>query len=166
MKKLIAATIGSALILNTAFAFSNFTESHWAYKNVMDMQIRGIISGFNDNTFKPDNSLTREQFITMAVKGLKITKPNTESVFEDISDRWSEDFIKTAGYTMVDVGELNFRPGESALREDVAMAIVKMNNFENESYSKNTLEKFSDKKNISENRKKYVAIAVEKGLMS
>lgn len=166
MKKLIAVTIGSALMLNSAFAFSDLTESHWAYKNVMDMQSRGVISGFNDNTFKPDNSLTREQFITMAVKGLKITKPGTENVFEDISDRWSEDFIKTAGYTMVDVGESNFRPGESALREDVAMAIVKMNNLENESYSKKTLEKFSDNKNISENRKKYVAIAVEKGLMS
>ena len=42
MKKLTALTLGSMILMNsTAFAFSDLTESHWAYRNVMNMQEKG-----------------------------------------------------------------------------------------------------------------------------
>ena len=133
MKKLIAITIGSTLMINLAFAFSDLAESHWAYKNVMDMQSRGIISGFNDNTFKPDKSLTREQFITMAVKGVNITNKIGKNIFAD-NTRWSKEYIDMAGSVLCDDGDTNFKPIDNALREDVAMALVRINNLEDKKY--------------------------------
>ena len=165
MKKLIALVLGSSLIVTSVFAFTDMNQSHWAYETVIKMKNEGIISGFNDNTFRPDSSLTRDQFITMMVKGLKIETSISPMSFTDSSDRWSEEFIKLAGSTMVDLGDTKFRPDDLALREDVAMSIVKLNKLENSDYSLATLEKFSDASDISEGRKKYVAIAVEKGLM-
>lgn len=167
MKKLTALTLGSVIMMNSAaFAFSDLTESHWAYRNVMNMHEKGIISGFEDGTFRPADSLTREQFIAMAVKGLKIEKSDLAVQFEDISDRWSTDYILAAGYIISDEGDTQFKPSELALREDVAMALVRLNDLENEEYNLETLNNFSDKDNISENRVKYVAIAVESGFMS
>ena len=165
MKKLVALTLSSAFIMSSAFAFSDLTENHWAYRNVMDMQEKGIISGFEDSTFRPSDVLTREQFITMAVKGLKL-EDLASTVFEDVSGRWSEEFIKIAGDSMVDVGETTFRPSEVALREDVAMAIVKLNKLPEDEYNLDVLRAFSDSNEISENRRKYVALAVENGFMS
>ena len=165
MKKIAALFLGTSIIASSAFAFSDMNQNHWSYENVMKMKEQGIISGFVDNTFRPDSSLTRDQFITMMVKGLKIETSISTMNFEDSSDRWSEDFIKLAGSTMVDSNDTKFRPDELALREDVAMSIVKLNKLENSDYLLATLEKFSDVNEISENRKKFVAIAVENGLM-
>jgi len=167
MKKIAALTIGSAILLNSmSFAFSDLGEEHWAYRNVINMQEKGIVSGFEDNTFRPNEFLTREQFITMAVKGLNIETPFSPVQFEDSLNRWSEEFIKIAGNTMVNDDDTDFRPAEYALREDVAMAIVRLNNLEDAEYNLETLNNFSDKESISENRQKYVAIAVENGFMS
>ena len=97
MKKISALALGTLLILNsTSFAFSDLNQTHWAYNNVMNMHNSGIISGFTDNTFRPDDSLTRDQFITLAVKGLNVEKPDIIREFKDSSNRWSEEFIKIA----------------------------------------------------------------------
>lgn len=166
MKKIVGVVLSSALIMNaTAFAFSDLTQNHWAYNNVMNMYERGVVSGFNDNTFKPDDALTRVQFITMAVKSLEIEDNSFEMQFNDLTNHWGAEYIKIAGYAMCD-NEDAFRPDEEALREDVAMAIVKLNKLENAEYSLSTLDNFSDKESISESRKKYVAIAVENGYMN
>lgn len=167
MKKISALALSTLLILNsTSFAFSDLNQTHWAYNNVMNMQNSGIISGFTDNTFRPDDSLTRDQFITLAVKGLNVEKPDIIREFKDSSNRWSEEFIKIAGYTMTDYNDTVFRPDDVALREDVAMSIVRLNNLEKADYDLGVLNKFSDRNSISESRKKYVAIAVENGFMS
>ena len=168
MKKITALTLGSMIMMNSAaFAFSDLTEEHWAYRNVLNMQEKGIISGFEDNTFRPSETLTREQFITMAVKGLNIEKLEEAKQFEDVlADRWSADYILAGGHAMIDDEVKEFRPAEVALREDVAMAIVRFNDLEEVEYNLETLNKFSDSEEISENRKKYVAIAVENGFMS
>lgn len=166
MKKVMALAVSGMLMLNSvSFAFSDLDETHWAYHNVMNMQGSGIISGFIDNTFRPDDSLTRDQFITLAVKGLKLERPSIVRQFDDSGNRWSEEFIQTAGYAMCNLEDTMFRPDDEALREDVAMAIVKLNGLESADFSLKTLKNFSDKDSISNNRKKYVAIAVEHGFM-
>lgn len=38
--------------------FSDLSTSHWAYKSVMALADRGFISGYQDGTFKPSNTLT------------------------------------------------------------------------------------------------------------
>jgi len=166
MKKIIVVLIVmTVLTLNSTFAFSDLDETHWAYNNVMTMYEKGLVSGFNDGTFKPDDTLTREQFITMLVNALQLKREGNSS-FIDIENRWSTDYIKSLGYCLVDDGDTLFRPGEVALREDIAMGIVKAKGLENSTYNISLVENFSDLANISKNRNKYVAIAVENGFMS
>lgn len=63
-------------------------------------------------------------------------------------------------------GTNKFNPEDEALREDVTMGIVKAKGLENSEYDINTLNSFSDLDSIAGNRRKYVAIAVENGLMN
>ncbi len=45
--------------------FSDLTENHWAYGEIEKALAKGYISGFPDNTFRPDQAVTREQFATI-----------------------------------------------------------------------------------------------------
>jgi len=170
MKKLVAITLSGMFIMSSAFAFSDLPENHWAYENVVNMQNKGIVSGFEDNTFRPSDTLTRAQFITMAAKGLGLTNNEGMSFVDVHGGHWAFEYIQAAGNVMAESSTLmngfEFRPNESALREDVAMAIVMLNGLEDVEYDLSILNQFSDSDRITEELKKYVAIAVEHGFMS
>ncbi len=47
--------------------FSDITETNWAYDAVTHMSERGIVSGYPDGSFKPDQTVTCAEFIKMAL---------------------------------------------------------------------------------------------------
>lgn len=47
--------------------FKDLDKSHWAYDSINAMNEKGIIVGYDDNKFKPDNTVTYAEFIKMAV---------------------------------------------------------------------------------------------------
>ena len=57
---------------------------------------RGIISGYEDDTFRPDNTMTRAEFAAIVVRALGFTPAETD-VFSDVSsDKWYTPYIGTA----------------------------------------------------------------------
>lgn len=46
-------------VMEQGQVFTDVPKSHWAYKEVNDMQSTGLISGYGDGTFKPNNSISR-----------------------------------------------------------------------------------------------------------
>jgi len=71
---------------NQISTFSDLTQNHWAYQAISAMAQEGIIKGYSDGTFRPNNNVTREQFATMMVRTLNI--PTTEPAvptFKDIT---------------------------------------------------------------------------------
>lgn len=56
----------------------------------------GIISGYPDNTFKPENLVTRAEFSTIITKLLELDIENIENVaFSDVNGHWAESYINT-----------------------------------------------------------------------
>ncbi len=49
------------------------TAGHWAEKSIKTASDHGIIAGYNENSFGPDDSITREQAAVILVKALGIT---------------------------------------------------------------------------------------------
>jgi|GEM_PF-2582731 S-layer homology domain. len=63
-------------ILNGSLATSNTTgfkdtKGHWAEAAIKTAVEKGYVSGYTDGTFKPDATITGEEFITMMVKALQ-----------------------------------------------------------------------------------------------
>ena len=46
-----------------AVQFSDLAPNHWGYEKVMEFAERGVLSGYEDNTFRPDNTITRAEFV-------------------------------------------------------------------------------------------------------
>lgn len=61
----LSSTISYALEYDRTF--SDVTNMHWAYDTIERMVKKGVINGYYDGTFKPNNTVTYAQFIKMAV---------------------------------------------------------------------------------------------------
>ena len=45
------------------FFFKDLPPQHWAYKNVAQLAIKGLISGYNDLSFKPNNPIIESDML-------------------------------------------------------------------------------------------------------
>ncbi|WOV83637.1 S-layer homology domain-containing protein [Sporosarcina jeotgali] len=59
-------------------------QNHWAKSYIEKAVDAGIVSGYSDGTFKPDQTLTRVQATSIIVRTLGL-KPTTPAPFKDIS---------------------------------------------------------------------------------
>lgn len=50
---------------NANMKFKDVPETHWAYKAIEELAEKGIINGYEDGTFKPDETVTRAELATM-----------------------------------------------------------------------------------------------------
>ncbi|HEX9062030.1 MAG TPA: S-layer homology domain-containing protein [Clostridia bacterium] len=175
---LVLFVLATTLVVQSAYCceeekssgFSDISQSHWAYKAILNMSSRKIINGFPDNTFKPDLSITRAEFAKIMVLALNLPqKPPDSSSFLDINKTdWECPYVENAKYYLTGFrGPLgdSFHPKEPAVREDMAVALVKAMNLSGENSDSSILDRFADKNNISENLKKYISIAVNHKIM-
>ena len=90
----------------------------------------GILSGYPDGTFKPDNTVNRAEFlkIVLAAKGVDATAAVTVAVFPDVeSGAWYAPYVHYAKDTGIIQGypDGSFRPGQSVnFAEALKMAYV------------------------------------------
>lgn len=154
--------------------FSDVSKSYWGFSYIAEMESRGVLCGYPDGKFYPDNPVTRAEFakIMTGAAGLSATwDMNTEVYYADLDlDEWYYPYIAAAekylsGY-LYD-SEYHYLPDEYALREDIAVALVKLKGYQKSNYDVSMVKSmFTDWESISKNALKYVAIGVEKGLIS
>jgi hypothetical protein len=158
--------------ITTAASFPDVPSSHWAYSSIMLLAERGVISGYTDGTFKPNDLVTRSEFAKMMTLTLNIPLLNEPAPsFVDVArDEWEFSYVESAKkyLTGYQLGESYFFKGkEEAVREDMAVALVKVLKLENEQVSVNELENiFTDHATISPELRKYVLIAYKNQLIS
>ena len=54
--------------VDDADVFGDLSNKHWAYKNIMSLYRAGLIQGYEDGTFKPENEVTRAEVVTVINK--------------------------------------------------------------------------------------------------
>lgn len=62
--------------------FNDVPTSHWAYQFIQDLYSKGIVRGYGNGNFGPDNNITRAEVIKMAIKSADI-KTLSSSIFDD-----------------------------------------------------------------------------------
>ncbi|MFI3211141.1 MAG: S-layer homology domain-containing protein, partial [Peptostreptococcaceae bacterium] len=54
-------------------SYKDLTSSHWAYDQIIEYTNRGILNGYQDGTFKPNQNITRAEFMKVMVQTFEIT---------------------------------------------------------------------------------------------
>lgn len=153
--------------------FNDVPSSHWAFSYIGAMVQRGVLDGYPDGNFYPDNTVTRAEFAKIMIGAAKmpVYQP-AYKYFQDVeTTAWYAPYVHSAypflsGY---DYGTNNryYMPDEPAVREDIAVALVKLKGYEDDYADTSILSTmFTDVSSISLDARPYVAIAVERGLVS
>ncbi len=73
---------------SAAASFPDLAE-HWAAPYVANLVTRGVINGYPDGTFRPENTVTRAEFVKMLAKAVELG-PVTDlpATFPDVQDHW------------------------------------------------------------------------------
>ena len=92
-KCLAALTLAAGLTVTNAAAFTD-TEGHWAENAISKWSENyGLITGYEDGTFRPDNSITRGAFAGILDRFLKFRTASPANTFSDTAGTYWEDAI-------------------------------------------------------------------------
>ncbi|PZM63812.1 S-layer homology domain-containing protein, partial [Paenibacillus dendritiformis] len=138
-------------------------NGHWAEKSILALIERGAITGYQDNTFKPKNKITRAEFATILVKALDL-KGTDGKVFKDTEKHWAKDNIAIASAHGIVNGydSTSFGPNDPITREQMAAMVVKAFDLKHEKPNA----KFKDQDKVSKWAVESVETAVAQGIMS
>lgn len=152
--------------------FKDVAKSYWAFDYIMEMEERGVLSGYPNGNFYPNNTITRGEFSKIMCLAANMTvNPVSNTSYDDVkSTDWFAPYVEAGKYYLsgyVSDGKKYYMPNDNALREDIAVALVKLKGYDTSLYDESILKAmFTDWQSISEGARKYVSVAVEKGLIS
>lgn len=150
--------------------FKDVQKGFWAYDDIMWMLDRNIIDGVGNGMFNPSGTVTRSEFAKMMVNTLNLQRysPDTPSFLDVKKSAWEYSYVEGAKTYLTGFRTSNgdyFKPAQSAVREDMAVALVKALGYQNEPVDESILNRFADVGQISTNLRKYVALSVKFGLI-
>src|SRR5665648_69736 len=104
-------------------------SGHWAEDTIQSWVDQGTIKGYEDGSFKPENTISRAEFMTM-VNGIFGHTDVKATTYTDVkSDSWYADAVAkaaAAGY-IEGYPDGTMKPDNSISREEAATIIMKIN---------------------------------------
>lgn len=142
----------------------NDMEGHWA-KEVVDKHYQmGMVKGYPDDTFKPDEKIIRSEIVALINRyfGLKV---EADENFQDVLEgQWfSKDALKAKYYQYVK--EVNLNPEDALTREDAVFMLDVLIDVDEEESVKDKLV-LVDLDDTSQEGKKIIGGFVEKGYIN
>ena len=134
MNKKLIFLIATIMVLSFAgFAFAatmtDLNDASWAKDKIEQWVTKGVIKGYPDNTFKPNRSITRAEFVALVNRAFDKKASTVTSNFTDVkTSNWYLADVATAKNEGYIVGYENntFRPDRSITREEAATIVARL----------------------------------------
>ncbi|WP_373425803.1 S-layer homology domain-containing protein [Paenibacillus endoradicis] len=142
-------------------------SGHWAESVIKAGVSAGYITGYSDQSFKPNATINRAEFITMLGRALQMKATTNSLTFTDSNKipTWATTYISQAveagivsGYT-----DGKFRADKELNRAEITAWIVRATDIKLDNTASLS---FSDKKSIPTWATPYVVTAFKEGLVS
>lgn len=168
--KVVTTTTPTAIATATTDnLINNFedVQGHWAKEYFALLLQRGVVTGYPDNTLRPENGISRAEAAVMVVKASDIRLSYSQLLDmedEDLVKDWAKQFIITAVSNKVIKGynDRTFRPENKITRCEMIVMILNAFEINKSDYGKTT---FADDNEIPEWSKSFVKKAVELGIV-
>lgn len=147
---------------STVFASDDYSE-HWAADTIEKLISESIITGYSDGSIKPDNAISRAEFVTLVNKLFGYTEKATSNFSDVESDAWYADqfsIAKKAGYVSGDnYGYAN--PTDNITRAEVCSIISRALGLADDSTTA-----FTDNSNIPNWARSYIGALSKASIIS
>lgn len=159
---ILAVVMITALSLpNVVFGY-DYTD-HWAKDTIQEWFDNERIQGYEDGSFKPDNSITRAEFMTMVNSAYDFEELAEINFSDADAEEWYYVEVQKAveaGYIVGDNDD-TVRPTDEITRQEVAVVITRLNELD-----QNTdVSVFADKDEIADWAVGFVGAVAEAGYM-
>lgn len=142
-------------------------QGNWAAPQISEWVNKGLVKGYQDNTFKPDNKITRAEFMAMANRAFAFTA-TVPLQYKDVaaSDWFSAEIAKAQAAAYISgYQDGTIRPNATISRQEAASMIIRMAKLQNPTDTA-VLSKFKDVGDIPEWSKAAIATVVDKKFMN
>jgi hypothetical protein len=149
-------------------AFSDIV-GHWAEKDIAQLKDQGIIQGYPDGTFRPENTLKRVEFAAFLLRTLGYQEVmDADPFFADVpGSYWGFGTIQGLVLKHIVARDTNFYPEDKITRLEIIQWEVRALDLEDETVNRTIPAlPFSDLSDLTELEQKYVATAYELQLIS
>ncbi|WP_143760281.1 S-layer homology domain-containing protein [Paenibacillus sp. FSL R5-0766] len=152
----LAAQVSAANTANTTTDFAD-THGHWAKQTINTFLKVQLISGYEDDTFRPNGNITHAEFATMLSRAFNIQADNSNNVtFNDLDKHWAKDVIMNLAAAGVIQGYEGgtFIPEKTITREKMVILLSSIANL-------NTMTKDTSKGHFTDLSRSYVANEIQ-----
>ena len=149
---------------NPAIQFTDISK-HWAESTIKSFVNSKYINGYNDGTFRPDNLITRAEFVKILNKYFGLTNKSGK-VFSDTSSHWAKEEIDIAVTNGIVNGfpDGTFKPEAPITREQASVMISNYKQISDKDLDK--LNTYKDSSEVSDWAQASVEGVLEQGYMS
>ncbi len=161
----LALVVGMLIPTGCIATQNNFNDikGHWAEKTITEWLEKGYVKGYPDGTFKPNEPITRAEFITLTNRVIFFSGTG-EVNFRDVrqKDWFYKDLQIAVNKYIIGFPDNTFRANRIVSREQAASIAARINELADD---KEAAKKFYDYRDISDWAKGYVGAAVSANLM-
>jgi len=139
--------------------FKDLNEASWAESYVISLYENGIVSMPADGKFRPNDNVTREEFLKMLVMAFELYDETATSTFSDVEKgSWYYPYVASGQkYGIILGNEQNrFDVGRQITREDMSVMIARI--LVEFGYQAESAEEFADNDEIASYAKEAVAL--------
>lgn len=150
--------------------YSDIADYGWAKDAIDYLSDKEIMCGDGDGTFRPGDTLTREELVKLIVVALGGGKTeNADLKFSDVKDEWYKEYVETAFKNSIvnGIDENTFGVGTPVTREDACVMIARASEAYYRTFNKElTLVDFKDIDSVAEYARVGVDVLARAGIIS
>jgi len=147
---------------------ADLPASHWAFPVVTELLTRGLVTGFPDGSFRPDQPMTRAEFASQLARTFQLSFKKETQAFADVTAmNWAHQDIQKSvrmGF-LTGYPEGKFFPNETIDRIQVITALTQGLNLKSSSGSLSVLRYYRDYDQVPDWATKSLVAATEAGLI-
>lgn len=163
-KKLISFVLVLLLVLGALAPAMAVTDikGHWAKEDIEYLIGKGVIKGYTDDTFRPENNILKSEYITMMNRTFGFEAMSSINYPDVSTDAWYYDQIRiadAAGYMFTFSGKV--KPEEKLTRQEAAAMFGRALGLET-----SNVNSFADSSQISSWALPYIGAVAREGIIN
>lgn len=130
-----------AMPVNAGMFFSDLSSEHWCYDKIIDFGERGYVCGYEDGTFRADQTITRAEYVKIVNNffGYELEWDKESSLKDVSSGDWFYPYVNEAverGY-ITGYEDGTFRPNNPIRRQEATVILSRILEIDEEEYPAN-----------------------------
>ena len=151
-----------------AFAFNDVSNTYWADQYIDYLSGRNVITGYPDNTFRPERPVTRAEFAVMLAKSQNLPMANSSRFVDVPASHWASSAINAVANQGWIAGYSNgtFAPSQNISMAEMYAILAQAGgqSMLTDSDANSVLNKFSDAGNVPAWARRAVATVANQGV--